>query len=137
MSNGPEGKVRIESESDIVNVRKTVREITTEWGFSLTDATRIVTAASELARNVFHYAGSGDMIWQRIENSDKIGIDLTFIDQGPGIANVEQAMEIGYTTGKGLGLGLPGSKRLMGEMEINSEIGKGTTVKVRKWMKRV
>ena len=120
MSSGSEGKVRIESESDIVNVRKTVREITNEWGFSLTDATRIVTAASELARNVFHYAGSGDMIWQRIENSDKIGIELTFIDQGPGIADIGQAMEIGYTTGKGLGLGLPGAKRLMGEMEINS-----------------
>ena len=136
MSNGSEGKVRIDSESDIVNVRKTVRDITTEWEFSFTDVTRIVTAASELARNVFHYAGSGNMIWQRIENFDMIGIELTFADQGPGIADVEQAMEIGYTSGKGLGLGLPGAKKLMGEMEINSEIGKGTTVKVRKWKKR-
>ena len=91
MSNGYRGKVRIESESDIVNIRKTIREITNEWGFSLTDSTRIVTAASELARNVYHYAGSGDMIWQRIENSGKIGIELTFVDQGPGISGGQRA----------------------------------------------
>ncbi|MCE5250025.1 anti-sigma regulatory factor [bacterium] len=132
----PEGTVKIESEGDIVAVRKTVREISCECGFGITDVTRIVTAASELARNVYHYAGHGDMLWHILEISDSIGIELIFIDQGPGIEDIDQAMEMGYTTGKGMGLGLPGSKRLMGELEIQSQVGKGTTVTVRKWLKK-
>lgn len=131
-----EGIVKIESEGDIVAVRKTVREISSECGFGITDVTRIVTAASELARNIYHYAGHGDMLWHVLEASESTGIEMTFVDQGPGIKDVDKAMELGYTTGKGLGLGLPGAKRLMGEMEIQSHVGKGTTVTVRKWLKK-
>ena len=137
MTDIPEGIVKIESEGDIVAVRKTVREIARECGFGITDVTRIVTAASELARNVYHFAGSGDMLWRILETPDSIGIELTFADQGPGIEDINKAMELGYTTGKGLGLGLPGAKKLMGELEIQSQVGKGTTVTIRKWTKKV
>ena len=136
MTDKPEGTVKIESEGDIVAVRKTAREISCECGFGITDVTRIVTAASELARNVYHFAGHGDMLWHILETSASIGIELTFVDRGPGIEDIDKAMELGYTTGKGLGLGLPGAKRLMGEMEIQSQLGKGTTVTVRKWSKK-
>jgi len=137
MTDKPEGTVKIESEGDIVAVRKTVREISCECGFEITDVTRIVTAASELARNIYHFAGSGDMLWHILETSESIGIELTFVDRGPGIEDIDKAMELGYTTGKGLGLGLPGAKRLMGELEIQSQLGKGTTVTVRKWLKKL
>ena len=136
MGFGAEGIVRIESEGDIVSVRKTVREISASWGFGITDVTRIVTAASELARNVFHFAGSGEMMWRRMDTSEKVCIELTFTDHGPGIADIKKAMEPGYTTGKGLGLGLPGAKKLMGGMEIQSEVGRGTIVTVRKCLMR-
>ena len=105
----------------------------TTLGFGTTDATRIVTAASELARNAFRYAGGGVMRCCRLDADGKAGIELTFVDHGPGISDIAQAMQEGYTTGGGLGLGLPAAKRLMGEMEIRSEIGKGTSVTVRKW----
>jgi serine/threonine-protein kinase RsbT len=137
VTNNYEGNVPIESESDLINVRKTVREISNKCGFSLIDITRIVTAASELARNVYHYAGSGNMLWKTLEISSSIGIELTFIDKGPGIENIDKAMEIGFSTSKSLGLGLPGAKKLMGEMDIKSEIGIGTTVTVRKWLRKV
>jgi len=136
MTDKPEGTVKIKSEGDIVAVRKTIREISCECGFGITDVTRIVTAASELARNIYHFAGHGDMLWHILETSESIGIELIFVDQGPGIEDIDKAMELGYTTGKGLGLGLPGAKRLMGELEIQSQPGKGTTVKVRKWVKK-
>ncbi len=135
MSAGFEGETRIETEGDIVVVRKTVREITTRLGFGLTDTTRIVTAASELARNVFRFAGSGLMRWRLLDRSGRSGVELTFEDHGPGILNVEQAMQEGYSTAGGLGLGLPGTRRLMDEMEIHSQAGLGTTVTVRKWKK--
>jgi len=137
MPERPEGTVNIESEGDIVSVRKIVREISIECGFGITDVTRIVTAASELARNVYHYAGTGYMLWHTLETPDRRGIELVFVDHGPGIENIDRAMELGYTTGKGLGLGLPGAKRLMGELEIQSEVGKGTTVTIRKWLKKL
>jgi serine/threonine-protein kinase RsbT len=131
-----QGEVRIDDESHIVTVRKSVREVTTRLGFGITDVTRVVTAASELARNVFHYAGIGVMRWRELADGSRIGIELTFEDHGPGIPDVEQAMQEGYSTGVGLGMGLPGTKRLMDEMEIHSEIGRGTTVVVRKWRKK-
>lgn len=137
MTGMPEGTVKIESEGDIVAVRKTVREISCECGFGITDVTRIVTAASELARNIYHFAGHGDMLWHILETSESTGIELTFVDRGPGIEDIDKAMELGYTTEKGLGLGLPGAKRLMGELEIQSQVGKGTTVTVRKWLKKL
>src|ERR671922_2874829 len=105
------GEVPIHSESDIVATRRTVRAAATQLGFGITDVTRIVTAASELARNVFLYAGSGIMRWQALDKGGRIGIELTFEDSGPGIIDVEQAMQEGYTSGSGLGLGLPGAKR--------------------------
>ncbi|HLG14595.1 MAG TPA: anti-sigma regulatory factor [Blastocatellia bacterium] len=129
-------QVRIDSEGDIVLVRRTVREAATRLGVGITDVTRIVTAASELARNVFHYAGTGVMRWRMLEANNSIGIELTFEDQGPGIPDLDQAMKEGFTTSGGLGLGLPGAKRLMDEMEIESRVGEGTTVIVRKWRKR-
>lgn len=131
------GEVRIHSESDIVTTRVTVRTAATQLGFGVTDVTRIVTAASELARNVFLYAGSGIMRWQALDTGGRIGIELTFEDRGPGISDIEQAMEAGYTSGGGLGLGLPGAKRLMDELDIASEIGKGTIVTAKKWQKRL
>jgi serine/threonine-protein kinase RsbT len=131
------GEVRIHSESDIVATRRTVRTAATQLGFGLTDVTRIVTAASELARNVFRYAGSGIMRWQALDTGGRIGIELIFEDRGPGITDIEQAMEAGYTSGGGLGMGLPGAKRLMDEFEIASEIGKGTIVTAKKWHERL
>ena len=136
MQSQQKGKVKIDSESDIVKVRKTIREISTTAGFSVTDVTRIVTAASELARNIFHYAGSGDMYFLVGQINGRNGIELLFVDQGPGIEDIEQAMEMGFTTRGGLGLGLPGAKRLMDDLAISSKINFGTTVKVIKWIHR-
>lgn len=129
-------EVHIASEYDIVIVRKTIRDQATKMGFSITDVTRIVTAASELARNIFHYAGEGTMRWRAIDKNDHFGIELTFQDKGPGIADIEQAMREGYSTSGGFGLGLPGTKRLMDEMEIQSQLGSGTTVTVSKWRRK-
>jgi serine/threonine-protein kinase RsbT len=127
------GEVRINSEGDIVTARKIVRAAAVAMGFGVTDVTRIVTAASELTRNVFRHAGSGVMYWRQLNTGGQVGLELSFEDRGPGIADIEQAMEIGYTTSGGLGLGLPGAKRLMDEMEIASEVGNGTRVTVKKW----
>jgi serine/threonine-protein kinase RsbT len=129
------GEVCINSESDIVAARKIVRDAAIAMGFGVTDVTRIVTAASELTRNVFRYAGSGVMHWRTVKAGDAVGLELIFEDHGPGISDIARAMEAGYTTKGGLGLGLPGAKRLMDEMEIESEVGKGTRVTVKKWRK--
>ena len=130
------GEFRITSENDIVMARKVVRDAATALGFGLTDVTRIVTAASELTRNIYHYAESGVMRWRSLNQGALVGLELTFEDNGPGIPEIEKAMEMGFSTGKGLGMGLPGSKRLMDEMTIESTVGKGTTVVVRKWLKK-
>ncbi len=127
------GRVRVESEGDIVTVRRAVRDAAKEIGFAVTDLTRIVTAASELTRNIYLYAGSGEVRWRELNAGRAPGIELVFEDQGPGILDLELALEKGYTTSGGLGLGLPGAKRLMDEMEIETEGGQGTTVTVRKW----
>jgi len=136
MSEPQQGKFRITSENDIVMARKVVREAATALGFGLTDVTRIVTAASELTRNIYHYAKSGVMHWRSLNQGVCVGLELTFEDNGPGILDIEKAMEAGFSTGKGLGMGLPGSKRLMDEMTVESKVGKGTTVIVRKWLKK-
>jgi len=128
-------EVALRTESDIVAVRKSVREAAITLGFGITDVTRIITAASELARNVFLYAGSGVVRCRVLNHSDKVGLELIVEDHGPGIADIDQAMQPGYTTGSGLGYGLPGAKRLMDEMEIVSEVGKGTRITVKKWRK--
>ena len=129
------GEVSIHSEKDIILARKSVREVATAMGFGITDVTRIVTAASELVRNIYVYANSGVMRW-RVLRSPRAGLELIFEDEGPGISDITRAMEPGYTTGSGLGMGLPGSKRLMDEMDVSSEVGKGTTVCARKWLNR-
>ena len=130
------GQIIIDSESEIITVRKITRNITTEMGFGVTDVTRIVTAASELTRNIFVYAGSGTMSWSICETNGNPGIELVFEDQGPGIADVEEAMQAGFSTGRSLGMGLPGTKRLMDEMEIKTTIGEGTVVTIRKYLRR-
>ena len=136
MNDQLERVITIIHESDIVAVRKSVRDTATALGFGITDVTRIVTATSELARNVYTYAGSGTTRLRRLYVDGRIGIELTFDDDGPGIADVEQAMEAGYTTGSGLGLGLPGAKRLMDEIDVRSNVGKGTKVIIKKWLQR-
>lgn len=130
------GELRIASEGDIVAARKQVRESAKEIGFGITEITRIVTAASELARNIQRYAGQGSMAWQQLNHKGRTGLELVFRDNGPGIANIEQAMQEGFSTVKSLGMGLPGAKRLMDEMEIESAPGKGTVVVIRKWLGR-
>jgi serine/threonine-protein kinase RsbT len=126
------GKVDILDESGLVSVRQQVRQCCRECAFGDTDTTRIVTAASELARNVYRYAKSGEMRWQVLYDHGRQCIELVFEDQGPGIADVNQALQPGFSTSRSLGLGLPGTKRLMDEMEIVSTVGIGTKVTVRK-----
>ena len=136
MNEPHQGEFQITSENDIVMARKVVREAAAALGFGLTDVTRSVTAASELTRIIYHYAKSGVMRWRFLNQSAKVGLELTFVDKGPGIPDVEKAMEVGFSTGKGLGMGLPGAKRLMDELTIESKVGKGTTVVVRKWLNK-
>lgn len=133
MSVAAEGELDIRTEGDIVATRHTVRELAIDLGFGITDITRIVTAASELARNVYKYGGGGIVRWRRVESDVRSGIELQFIDKGPGIADVAKALEMGYSTGRGLGLGLPAAKRLMDELEIQSNPGQGTCVTLKKW----
>jgi serine/threonine-protein kinase RsbT len=135
MNEPRQGEFRITSENDIVMARKVVRDAATALGFGLTDVTRIVTAASELTRNIYHYAKSGVVRWRALNQAARVGLELTFEDSGPGISDVPKAMEVGFSTGNGLGMGLPGAKRLMDELVIESTVGKGTTVVVRKWLK--
>jgi serine/threonine-protein kinase RsbT len=136
MNEPHQGEFRITAENDIVMARKVVRDASTTLGFGLTDVTRIVTAASELTRNIYLYAKSGVMRLRLLNQDGRMGLELIFEDNGPGIPDVAKAMEPGFTTGKGLGMGLPGSKRLMDEMTIESTVGKGTTVIVKKWLKQ-
>jgi serine/threonine-protein kinase RsbT len=136
MSEPIQGNVPINSENDIIVARRAIRDLATRLSFGVTDVTRIVTAASELARNVFLYAGAGVMWWCTFDRNGGVGLELTFEDHGPGIPDVELAMKPGYGTSRGLGLGLPGTKRLMDEMEVHSTVGKGTTVTVRKWLRK-
>ncbi len=136
MSEGNQGEVRIETEADIAVARRAVRDVAARIGFGVTEIARIVTAASELGRNVHKYAGSGVMRWLALTNGAANGLELRFEDRGPGIADVNEALREGHSTGGGLGMGLPGAKRLMDEMEIASEVGKGTIVTVRKWRRR-
>ena len=129
----PSGELPIRAENDIVAARRAVRDAATQLGFGPTDVTRLVTAASELARNVFKYAGHGLMRWTGVQADARVGIEVQFVDEGPGIADINQALEEGYSTGGGLGLGLPGAKRLVDELAIRSDVGRGTTVTLKKW----
>ena len=128
--------LRVAGEEGIVAARQQARQVARDLGFGLVDQGRIATAVSELTRNVVRYAtgGQGDVLIRELEPSEKgIGIEVIVRDDGPGIANVEQAMRDGFSTGIGLGMGLPGTRRLMDEMAIDSAPGRGTTVSIRKW----
>jgi serine/threonine-protein kinase RsbT len=127
------GELPIRAENDIVAARRVVRDAATQLGFGPTDVTRLVTATSELARNVFKYAGQGIMRWNCVQGDSRVGIEVQFVDEGPGIADINRAMEEGYSTGGGLGLGLPGAKRLVDELAVQSAVGQGTTVTLKKW----
>ena len=129
-------QVEIRSESDCVMARKVVRAAATELGFGITDVTRIVTAVSELARNIFVYAKSGVMRWRALDPDPYPGIEIVFTDQGPGIADLDLAMQKGYSSGTGLGMGLPGVRNLMDDMVVETEVGRGTTVRIKKWLRR-
>jgi len=125
--------VPIRTSEDIVRMRQLVRERAIEQGFSLVEQTKIVTAASELARNTLDYGGGGEAQIEVLVNGLRSGVRLTFTDQGPGIADVEQALRDGYTSGRGLGLGLGGAKRLSSEFAIDSKPGAGTRVMITRW----
>ncbi len=123
----------VRTEQDIVLARQVVRKLSVEAGFSLVEQTKMVTAASELARNTVIYGGGGSMQWEMLVNGEKQGLRLRFSDEGPGIPNLELAMTDGWTSGSGLGLGLSGAKRLVNEFEISSEVGRGTKVTITRW----
>ena len=123
----------IRGTQDIVGVRQVVREWAISMGFSLVDQTKIVTAASELARNVVVYGGGGTVAIEALNDGNRRGLRLAFEDRGPGIPDVEAALRDGFTTGHGLGLGLGGAKRLCNEFEIASRPGEGTRVVITRW----
>ena len=123
----------ISTSSDIVKVRQLVREWAVSLGFSLVEQTKIVTAASELARNALEHGGGGNVNLQAINNETRRGLKLIFSDEGPGIADLEQALKDGFTTGSGMGLGLGGAKRLANEFAIESAPGRGTKVTITRW----
>jgi serine/threonine-protein kinase RsbT len=123
----------VRTENAVVMVRQVVRKWTGELAFSLVDQTKIITAASELARNTLIHGGGGTCRLEILSEGMRKGLRLTFEDQGPGIIDIELALKDGYTTGNGLGLGLSGSKRLMTDFEIVSKVGEGTRVTVTRW----
>jgi serine/threonine-protein kinase RsbT len=123
----------ITSSEDIVRVRQAVRAWVVELGFNLISQTKLVTAASELARNTLEFGGGGTVRLEIISNSTHTGVRLTFEDHGPGIPDIELALKDGYTTGNGLGLGLGGSRRLVNEFQIDSQVGRGTRVSIIRW----
>lgn len=128
-----EESLPVNSNADVVNVRQHVRALATSIGLSLVDQTKIVTAASELARNTLEHGHGGTATLQVVEDGVKRGVRLTFEDKGPGIEDLKLALTDGYTTGTGMGLGLSGSRRLVSEFEIDSRVGEGTRVRVTKW----
>ena len=125
--------IPVRTQHDIVLVRQTVRAWAIAQGLGLVDQTKIVTAASELARNTVEYGGGGTLLLEALLEGARKGLRLTFEDQGPGIVDLKLALTDGYTTGSGMGLGLSGSKRLVNEFDVWSEVGKGTRVTVTRW----
>ncbi len=127
--------VNIRQEWDIVGARQLGREKAKELGFGTVDQARIATAISELARNIYLYAGTGKVYFETIDHLDKKGLKIVAVDEGPGIRDLSQVMQDGYSTSGGLGAGLPGVKRLMDTFEINSEWGEGTEITAVKWVR--
>lgn len=126
-------RVPINSDVDIVKARQSGREAAAQAGFSLTDMSLVATAISELARNILRYAKHGEVVISHDDNSGKRGIVVVARDEGPGIRSIEQALQVGFSTSGGLGLGLPGVRRLTDEFEISSKPGRGTVVTIKKW----
>ena len=127
--------VEIVTEWDIVAARQLGRNEAKAIGFGAVDQARITTAISELARNIYLYARAGEVTIERISNEEKVGLRIIAADKGPGISNLKKVMEDGYSTSGGLGAGLPGVKRLMDTMDIQSSVGNGTTIVIEKWVK--
>ena len=126
-------RVAIRTDADVVTARQEARTMATGLGFSSTDLTLLATAISEVARNITTYAGTGEVALRVVQENGRRGIEVVASDRGPGIANVELAMQDGYTTGNGLGLGLPGTRRLVDDFELQTEVGAGTTIRLVKW----
>ena len=124
--------VPLREEPDVVAVRRKIRDVSLKIGFNLVDQTKVVTAASELARNTVIHGGGGSMKIEML-NGPRLGLRLTFEDQGPGIPDIDLALRDGYTSGSGLGLGLGGAKRLVNEFEIQSQVGTGTKITITRW----
>lgn len=127
------GTLPLQNEQHIVASRQTVRTLCQSLKFSLVEQTKMITAASELSRNTLIHGGGGHMRWELVEQSGRNGLTLHFEDQGPGIADLKLAMTDGWTSGSGMGLGLPGSKRLVNDFEVDSAPGRGTRVSITKW----
>jgi len=126
-------EVPIIREQDVVPLRNRVRDYGIKVGMSILNQTKLITATSELVRNLLKYGGGGRVIVEEVTNGRDNGVKVTFIDNGPGIVDIQLAMKDGYSTGKSLGLGLPGTKRIVNEFSIQTEAGKGTTVTIIKW----
>jgi serine/threonine-protein kinase RsbT len=132
-SDAAETCIPIASDLDIIRARQTGRTEASKLGFSSTDLTLIATAISELARNIVMYARQGEIVVRLVQTSERQGVIVMARDKGPGIADIRQTLQDGYSTSRSLGLGLPGVRRLMDEFEIESQLGKGTVVTVKKW----
>lgn len=129
-----ERRVPVASAADIVTARQEGRALASELGFSSSDLTVIATAISEVARNILEYAKRGEIVLSLIHRGSRLGISVIASDKGPGIPDVARALQDGYSTARGLGIGLPGTRRLMDEFEIDSQVGKGTTIAMKKWV---
>lgn len=128
-----EVRVKINSTADIVAARQQARALAVQAGFSICDSTLVTTAISEMTRNILEYARHGEVTISLLKNGTKNGVKIVASDHGPGIADISQVMQDGYSSRKGMGIGLPGTKRLMDEFEIRSKVGNGTTVTMKKW----
>ena len=133
MDDAARGELPLSSDHDVVLARQAVRRMTQQLAFSLVDQTKMVTATSELARNALIHGGGGTLNWEMVTNGVRSGLRLTFLDHGPGIANLELALTDGWSSGNGLGMGLTGARRLVNEFDIDSKLGVGTRVTVTRW----
>ncbi len=127
------GSMPLATEADIVMCRQMVRKLTQQLKFGLVDQTKLITAASELSRNTLVYGGGGQMRWEIVQQGIRVGLRLAFDDKGPGIADVALALTDGWTSGSGMGVGLSGSRRLVNDFDLQTEVGKGTCVTVTRW----
>jgi serine/threonine-protein kinase RsbT len=127
-------RLEIRTEEDIIVSRAAAKELAREVGFGIVDQTKIATAISELTRNIVKYAGDGLLYLEVVSRNQQPGLEITCEDRGPGIVDIEAALREGYTTGKGLGMGLPGARKLMDDFELTSTVNQGTRVVVRKWL---